>query len=235
LAIGGSDGHVRIVEVATGQLVAELAGHRGDVKVAFAPCGRFLASGGADTTVLIWDLHRLGGRLHPSARSQAERERLWAALNGDDVPTAYRALAALAQSKGAVAFLACKLAPPAAATGQRIARLVAQLDDEDFVVRQRAQVELAKVVAAAEPALRRALAGKPSVEFKKRAGALLKPLETPAEWARRGRVLELLERIGTPEAGKLLKDLSERAPTSWQRREAQEALARLERRKAVGR
>jgi hypothetical protein len=173
-----------------------------------------------------------GGPL-PAARSAAQRERLWADLLAAEAHRAYRALAALASSEGSGAFVARKLQPAAPKVRRRIERLVEQLDAEDFQARQRAHDELAKLGAAAEAALRRALAGKPSVEVRRRAAALLKPLEAPAERVARGRVLELLERLGTPEARKLLQQLAEGAPTDWQRLEATEALGRIARRAAA--
>jgi WD40 repeat protein len=230
LAVGCDDGRGLLAESATGELVAELKGHRGAVdSLAFAPCGRFLASGGADTTVLIWDLQRVGDP-RPAA-SDEQRERLWADLASKDAAAAWRAIAALASSPN-TAFLSGKLTP-AEPTRKRIERLVGELDHDDFRTRERAQAELAKLGEAAAPALRRALDGRPSAELKRRAAALLKPLDVPAQRVGRDRVLELLERLGTPEARKLLRQLAEGAPTDWQRLEATEALQRIARRTAA--
>ncbi|HEY7157363.1 MAG TPA: hypothetical protein VH575_25640, partial [Gemmataceae bacterium] len=48
---------VRVWEIATGKEVASFQGHQSSITaVAFAPDGKSLASGGGDSTILIWDL-----------------------------------------------------------------------------------------------------------------------------------------------------------------------------------
>ena len=53
---------MRVVEVAGGATRHEFTGHDGVVPaVAFSPDGKRLATGGNDTSVLIWDLTAAGG------------------------------------------------------------------------------------------------------------------------------------------------------------------------------
>jgi WD40 repeat protein len=55
LAVG--DRKIQLIEVATGKLRREYEGHQGAIlALAFSPDGGLLASGSADTTVLVWDV-----------------------------------------------------------------------------------------------------------------------------------------------------------------------------------
>jgi hypothetical protein len=82
--------------------------------------------------------------------------------------------------------------------------------------------------------LRKALEGEPSAEVRRQVTRLLEQLSAhpPApEVVRSIRAIEALERIGTPEARKLLEELAKGAPEAWRTREAGEAVARLKARR----
>lgn len=77
LAVAEPDGTIRLIEVPTGKQLTTVAGHRGTVEsLAFSHDGRLLATGGSDTTILLWDidqiLHGRGSKRwqEPSKRQQ---------------------------------------------------------------------------------------------------------------------------------------------------------------------
>jgi RNA polymerase sigma factor (sigma-70 family) len=163
-----------------------------------------------------------------AARStkNVEPAKVWADLLSDDPFTLRRGLWLLAAvSKDSVPFLAEALRPPPPVDEKRVARLVADLDDERFEVREKAQAELAKLGAAAEPALRKALQQAPSIELRRRVEGLLAPQQR--NHRRTLRAVEVLELIGTPEAKQLLERLSRDPNDAELARAARTALERL--------
>jgi RNA polymerase sigma factor (sigma-70 family) len=93
-----------------------------------------------------------------------------------------------------------------------------------------AERQLGKLEELAEPALRKAAADSASAEVRRRAETLLTKLETavPAAGTVQAlRAVEVLERIGTPEARQLLQTLAAGAPEALPTREAKGALERL--------
>jgi hypothetical protein len=119
--------------------------------------------------------------------------------------------------------------------------LLAELDSEEFRVRSRAAKELERLGEAVEPALRRALKEKPSVEVRRRIQQLLEVLDPPhpegvslplLRWLR---AVEVVEWIGNPAARELLGKLVTDAPREEVGRQAQAALKRLHARTALQR
>ena len=135
----------------------------------------------------------------------------------------------------AVAYLASRLRPVPGLEPGTSTRLLADLDAEDFATREGAQRELASLGEAAEGALRRARAANPSAEAGRRLDTLLKRLEdaegrAPSSAVVGGRALEALERMGTPEARRVVEEVAKGAPQAELTREAKAARERLGRR-----
>jgi RNA polymerase sigma factor (sigma-70 family) len=235
LASAGMDGVIRLWDTWSGKELGRLEGHRGWVMaIAFSPDGRRLVSASTDTTAVVWDVARYTRRKNARARLSAAGVRsAWDDLGGD-AARAYRAAFALAAAPDqAVPFLAERVKPVAAPDPKQVARLLARLDSTRYADREQATRELEKLGRLVEPALRRTLAGQPSLEVRRRLERLLKKLDavtlTPAE-VRAVRVVEVLEHAGTPAARRLLAELADGVPEARQTREALAARRRLKRR-----
>jgi RNA polymerase sigma factor (sigma-70 family) len=234
LALGDSDGTLRLCLAATGKELQRLRGHRNSITcLAFAPDGKTLASAGYDTTALVWDVTRLLERAAEQTGELAagQPETLWGELAGDDAAEAYQAIQKLAAApRQAVPLLAARVRPVAVVPAARTASLLADLDSDDFAVRQKAAVALEELGESAGPALRRALAAGPSPEVRRRVEALLHKLRKEApepERLRELRALEVLEQVGGPEARQALEALAGGMPEARLTREAKAALGRL--------
>jgi hypothetical protein len=111
-------------------------------------------------------------------------------------------------------------------------QLLADLDSDQFAVRQKASQELELLGDRAEGPLRGVLDSNPSLELRKRVETLLDKLKSPhpfwsGERLRLWRAMQVLEGIGTTEAQAVLKALAAGAPTSPVTKEAKAALERL--------
>jgi len=158
-------------------------------------------------------------------------QELWTQLGEDDGPRAYQAVWDMIDSPQAVRFLEKRLRSIPAADENRISRLIGQLDDGRFSIRQQAAQELEKLGELASPALRRTLEKKPTVEVRRRAEVLLDLAEAQhlsSEGLRTLRAVEVLERVADPEARKILQSLAAGAPGATVTQEAQAALKRLD-------
>jgi hypothetical protein len=109
-----------------------------------------------------------------------------------------------------------------------VARLVRDLDSDRFKTREQAMAQLERLEEGAETALRRLLAGQPSLEVRRRAEQLLEKLGSRR--LRRDRALAVLERIATPAARECLQALAEGMPEAHLTQEARVSLERLAKR-----
>jgi hypothetical protein len=203
--------------------------------LSFSPDGTLLATASLDMTALVWRLAGPGSGGRPGAALSAqELESRWSALASDDAAKAYRAIRALAASpRQAVPFLQRHLRPAPVADPKRLRASIADLDSDDFAVRDRAAQELEKLGGAAEPALRQALAGNPAPEVRRQLSELLTKAQdwTPSR-LQSWRALEVLELVRTPATQTLLQTLAQGAPEARLTQGAKATLERLAKRSA---
>jgi hypothetical protein len=220
--LGGSNGQeIRRIGVPQGNVCS----------LAFAPDGRTLASGGEDSTILLWDLtgEPPRAKLNPAALTAGELEALWSDLAGQAVE-ADRALWTLALSPKQSMPLLKKHLQVVPAPADQVAKLVANLDSERFAVRQEAAQALEKLGEAAEGTVRKILQGKPTLEVKQRLEQFLE--KQSKEVVRKLRAIEAVEQIATPEAQQLLAELAQGAPNPRVAQAATAALQRLAQRRS---
>ncbi len=198
------------------------------------------------STVIIWDvsaLHPLPPK-YPEPPTPEQRKRLWCSLfEEDDGSTINRGsrewrthqsmFQMVSQPQEAIPFLRKKLGPPR--EFKRIARLIDDLDSDDFKTRDRAVKELEQFGHFAEAALKEALTKDPSADKKRLLEHLLAKLRPnpPAPIPRSDhvpsvmpspnnirscaetyelrllRIIDVLEHIATAEARELLQAIAD--------------------------
>jgi RNA polymerase sigma factor (sigma-70 family) len=244
LACAGGDGAARLWSWPAVRGGGCLPGHAGKptplstrgssggvAALAFTPDSRGLVTGGDDAVVLVWDLTPPASEPQPAAKelSEEEMQRLWADLAGDDGHRVHATIAALATAgDSAVLFLAKRLKPEAPIDVQRVQRLLADLEGDEFAAREKATQELQTLGERLEPTLRKALAAGPRPESRRRLEQVLNGMEQGR--LPHLRAVEALESVGTPAAREVLRTLAKGAPDASLTRAAEAALLRLTRR-----
>jgi dipeptidyl aminopeptidase/acylaminoacyl peptidase len=226
----GETSTVHLWEVLSGQEIRRIDVPQGGARaLAFAPDGRTLATGGSDSTILLWDL--TGGANDRATRTAAELAGLWADLGGD-AARADRALWTLAAAPGqSLPFLRDQVRPAPPADPKRLAGLLADLGSNILAARRRAAKALEELGEAAEPACRKALEGGPALEVRQQLERLLN--RRVGEVVRRRRAIDTLEQIGTAAARRVLEGMAQTVPNPHVVAAARAALERLGKRPAV--
>lgn len=167
--------------------------------------------------------------------SQVQRaaglEGYWSDLAQVDAHRAFRAILALTMTpKESVSFLQEKLKTFPGPDTKRTKQLITDLVSGSAGAHEKATLELTKLGSLALPALRIAQQAKPSPEARQRIQSLLAQFAGPvtnSEYLRVLRTLEVLERIGSPEAAAALKKYAAGFPEDPLTEVAKEAAERL--------
>jgi hypothetical protein len=236
------DHKVRAWEVRTAKVIHEFTGHTNWVwGIGLAPDDRSVASCSYDGKLFFWDLSKLARPAAKAVKLMAgELESYWTDLGNGDPGKGFKAVWALtgdpAQSLPFVRKRLEGAKPPGALTAAEITRLIADLDANEFAVREKASAALEKAGAQVIEPLKRVLEKPPSLEVKRRATRILRkinPGEMSPEELRVLRGVQVLESIGTPQARKVLETFARGAPGLRLTEEAALAVARLARPRTV--
>jgi WD40 repeat protein len=233
---------IYVIDLFTGKELRGFKTGEGVIKcLALSPDGNSLASASDDTTALIWDIADLNPSLEKITLSEDELSDHWKNLASDNAETAFHSILRMSQTPGQTAALLNGRLQPAPLEGaEKIKGNITKLDSAVFVEREKAMQELLKLGEQAELALAEFLKAPPSLEAQRRAEQILHKLQeagkkgpypVAGELLREIRAVELLERIGTPEAADVLGRLSKGSPYALLTREAQASVRRLKDRK----
>jgi WD40 repeat protein len=197
------------------------------------PDGRRLLTPESDGTLLIWDL----SPAFPSQISESksiEPERIagwWTDLAQADPAVAYAAVWKLTEApESAVGLFQKQMKPAVDADFEKVRKLVKELDDDRFEVRDKASRELEKMGALIQPALRHFLEAQPPPEVRRRLEILVQNssgANQSPELLRQLRAVGILERIGSKGARQVLATLATGVPYAPETQAAKTALERL--------
>lgn len=216
---GDGSGTVQVWELLTGKIVASFRGHRGTVaSVAASPDGRLLATGGYDQVAYTWSLQPAN-----------VPDRPLDALVGEDAQRAWEAIWALAANPDGPTLLRERFPPIAEPKPETVQAWIADLDHPTFARREAAETALAKAGPLTEPAVRRALEGKPTAEARQRLEKILAGIShrPTAEDIVQSRVVHAMELANTEAARKVLVEWAAGVEGTWLTTDARAALERL--------
>jgi WD40 repeat protein len=225
---------VRLWDTVTGKELARFTGYNSDVmSLAFSPDGAYVAAGLLDSTILVWDVAKIGPRLTLQKLSKEVLETCWGDLAGDDAAKAHKACWALpAAAEQAVPLLRDRLKPVAVVDAGKVQKWIAELDSDEFAMRDAATKELKRLGGQAQTPIAKALKGELNPEARRRLEHIAETLGDEIEpgTVRTVRAVMVLEKVGSPEAREVLDKLAHGAVEARETAEAKAALARLAKR-----
>lgn len=237
LATGDLAGSVRLWEVATGREMRKTEAHCGLVTtLSFSRDGEKLVSGSTDKTALIWDFRKLVRSFLPGDPPDKNAfDELWNRLASAAPAPAYRAIGMLASHPDeSTPYLEKRIRSILfPAENERIQQLIRELDDDDFVIRNRAYRELRKLRTIAKPVLLKEMERTTSAEVKYRIQRILAGTENASRFTmederRMARLVHVLDMMGGPASRAMLQTIIDEFPSDRIIRDVRQTLARLE-------
>jgi WD40 repeat protein len=225
------DLNINLWDVLTGSPLRTIKSHFTTIAcLAFSPDGKRLASGSADHTILIWDNVAPASGLTNAPNATAKQKQSWWNDLGGDAPLARNTMEILvARPADAVALFRDLIKPAPPVDRSPFPGLIDALDSVQYSERQKASAVLEKYGELAEQTLRRALAGNPPLERRRRLEVLLDKIDAAVastENLRVTRAIRCLEWMDSDPAWRLLEALSKGEPDARLTFLAKSALAR---------
>ena len=202
--------------------------------LSLSPDGRRAFTALADGSALAWDISLRPAAPLVAQTGDREIAAWWADLADRDAARAYAAIWRLTEAPPAevIELLRDRVKPVAEADFKKVRQLIAELDSDNFKVRDSAFRQLEDLGSGAVPALREAQARNLPLEVQRRLEKLLARAEEPVrspEILQRLRAIQALERLDATEARRLLGELAGGMPHADETRAAQRALERVTR------
>ena len=212
LALAESN-EIRIWELRTKRIVRRWPVTDGVTMLAFSPNGRWIAAAKDDSRIEVWDGWPSQGATRKTPPTEAELRKCWDRLASEDATAAHDAIAALLSTpEVSAAFLARRMGPSLPMQPKRFTQLLADLDDDDFATRQRAEQTLRAAGSALTTQVQQALKQPgQSLEHRRRLQRLQAAWPTDPAMVQRDRALFALEQMGEPGRA-LLYRIAEGAP-----------------------
>lgn len=226
----GPEPVVRVWSVEARQELASYFGQRANVNaVAFAPDGKTVASGGSDSTVIMWGVPPAP----PSAKLMSVSDA-WEALDALDGATAYRATGSLVADRAASVVAVRDGFTGRADAKAKIQRWIDELDHDEFRVREAARRGLIKAGLRAAEAINDPARKRLGPEGEERIRQILETLDQQGlrvpegglygEPLRMMRAVRVLEMVGTKEARTVLEIMARGPADDRVTREAKAAI-----------
>jgi len=235
LGSSGPDPVVRVFDILIGNARADLTGHAGDVNaVDFAPAGQTLASAGTDGSVILW---KVPVHQPPAGRDTMTTAEAWESLDALEAEGAYRTMGCLLSHPGRAVEVIRDGIRGMAGEQDKLRKWIAELDHDEFRVREAARRAILKTGLRGAAALNNPDRKKLGPEGEQRVRLILEALEADGlripesglfgEPLRTTRGVRILETIGGAAARATLEEIAKGPAELRVTKEAKAALETL--------